>query len=225
MRAAAGVTVEADADGVSRVTTLRSDPPLLFRLTGEGVHLMGGAAGPLGGDRLRIEIEVGPGAELTIATVAATMLLPGAGRSELEIVADVGAGGRLVWLPEPTISVARSTHRQMTTITMAADADLSWSERLVLGRTGEPSGQVDSTLRVVRAGVVVTHQQHRLGPDVAPGWDGAAVVGGHTVVNTHTYVGYDPSSVPVPTAGSGRSQRFELAADAWVDTGLMGDSS
>ena len=47
------------------------------RQTGPGlVHLVGGAAGPLGGDDLRLDIEVGPDAVLCVLTVAASVALP-----------------------------------------------------------------------------------------------------------------------------------------------------
>jgi len=85
MRATARITAVADG-GRTRLVTLRSEPPILVRRTGprhaDGeveVHLVGGAAGPLGGDRLRVEVTVGPGARLCVRTVAASLALPGPG--------------------------------------------------------------------------------------------------------------------------------------------------
>ena len=69
MRAHAHLVVERDADGRSVVRTLRSAAPLtLLPVRGRPVvHLVGSAAGPLGGDDLTLTVEVGPHARLTIA--------------------------------------------------------------------------------------------------------------------------------------------------------------
>ncbi|RZU48987.1 UreD urease accessory protein [Krasilnikovia cinnamomea] len=82
MRAAARIVAEADGRGGTRLSVLRGEPPLLLRRTGAAggpatVHLVGGAAGPLGGDDLRLDVEVGPGAWLEVRSVAATLALPG----------------------------------------------------------------------------------------------------------------------------------------------------
>ena len=39
----------------TRLVELRSDPPLVLRATPAGLHLVGGAGGPLGGDELALE--------------------------------------------------------------------------------------------------------------------------------------------------------------------------
>ena len=89
---------------------LRSDGPLALRETPRGVYLVGTAAGPLGGDDLALDIDVGPGACLVIRSAAAMLLLPGpeGGESALRITrpgrpgrpaglrpAARGGGGRL----------------------------------------------------------------------------------------------------------------------------------
>jgi urease accessory protein len=74
------------------ITRLRSDPPLVLRPTrpagpeplprwgvdGPGtatVSLVAGAAGPVGGDQLRLDVEVGPGTALVLRSVAASLVL------------------------------------------------------------------------------------------------------------------------------------------------------
>ena len=66
MRAVARVVAEPDGRGGTRLARLRSQAPLILRGTPESVYLVGGAGGPLGGDDLTIEIDVRPGAELTV---------------------------------------------------------------------------------------------------------------------------------------------------------------
>ena len=56
---------------------LRSQAPLILRQTPEAVYLVGGAAGPLGGDVLELRIDVRAGATLRLRTAAAAVALPG----------------------------------------------------------------------------------------------------------------------------------------------------
>jgi urease accessory protein len=83
MRAEARIVAEADGRGGTRLAVLRGESPLLPRRTGPRtgdevtVHLVGGAAGPLRGDDLRLDVEVGPGARLEVRSVAAQLALPG----------------------------------------------------------------------------------------------------------------------------------------------------
>ncbi len=173
------VVVEADSDGVSHLSCLRSDGPLVLRPTaGTLVHLVGGAGGPLGGDVLRIEIVVGPGAELVLHTVAAAVALPGPtpGPSVVDIDAEVGEGGVLHWLPEPTVAAAGCDHRTRTRIALAAGARLVWREELVGGRHGEVGGSVSSRLAVDYDGRPLIRHQVDIGPGSV--WASVAVGGG-----------------------------------------------
>ena len=64
--------------------------------------MVGGAAGPLGGDRLRFRLELGCGARVALRSVAATMAQPGprGEPSELRVELVVGADATLDWRPE-----------------------------------------------------------------------------------------------------------------------------
>ncbi len=167
MEAQAHVIVEADGARL-RYRTLRSDPPLLLRPTADALYLVGGSAGPLGGDALALHVTVREGAQLTIRSAAATCLLPRNGeRSTLEIHVCVEDGATLDWRPEPTISIAGSDHRQRTDIELHGTAQLRWMEHLVLGRWSEPSGQLSSSLRIERDGAALSHQDLEIG-DLSP---------------------------------------------------------
>ena len=88
MRAAARIVAEADGRGGTRLAVLRGEAPLLLRRTGPRT---GGRASPCtwsaappgrcGGDDLRLDVEVGPGARLGVRSVAASLALPGPRRA------------------------------------------------------------------------------------------------------------------------------------------------
>ncbi len=75
MRAAARVEV-ARRDGRDVLVDVRSEPPLALRRVGDRVLLVGSAAAPVGGDELALDVVVGPGARLSLGSVAATMAWP-----------------------------------------------------------------------------------------------------------------------------------------------------
>lgn len=204
MRASARVVAETDGRGGTRLAVLRGESPLLLRRTGprrDGVtvHLVGGAAGPLRGDDLRLDVEVGPGARLEVRSVAATLALPGrAGSppSRLAVHATVGAGAFLRWWPEPLIAAAGCDHRAVTRVDVAAGGRLVWRDDLVCGRHGEAAGDVrmDTTIRY--AGTMLYRHDLAVGPG-APGWAGAAVLGGGRAAGSVVLAGpelADPNS-------------------------------
>jgi urease accessory protein len=147
------------------------------------VHLVGGSAGPLGGDELRCSVDLGPGARLEVRSVAASVALPGPhGReSSLEIHARIGEGGALSWSPQPLIAARGARHRTVSRVELAADARLVWRDEVVLGRDGEDPGSVSTRLRVVRAGRVLLDHEAALGPR-HPGSLGPACSGGHRAI-------------------------------------------
>ncbi|ASW54850.1 urease accessory protein UreD [Plantactinospora sp. KBS50] len=208
MRARARVVAEADGRGGTRLTRMRGETPLLLRRTGPAggpatVHLVGGAAGPLGGDDLRLDLEVGPGATLCLGTVAASVALParsGAG-SRFTVRATVAGGGTLHWLPEQTVAAARCRHRTDATVELAESATLLWRDELVCGRHAEPAGEVEVSTRVRYADRPLLHQTLAVGG--APGWDGPAVLGGAKATGSLLRVGPDAATAPrviAPTA-------------------------
>jgi urease accessory protein len=165
------------------------------------VHLVGGAAGPLGGDELRCSVDLGPGARLEVRSVAASVALPGPhGReSSLEIHARIGEGGALSWSPQPLIAARGARHRTMTRVELAADARLVWREELILGRDGEDPGSICTRLRVIRDGRVLLDHEVTLGPR-HPGSLGPSGTGGHRALGTVLIV--DPAWDEAEGAGA-----------------------
>lgn len=177
MVARAALTVErraSPAGGRTVATVLRSAPPLTLRRTGDRgdrgdrltVHLVGSAAGPLGGDDLGLEVGVGPGARLDVRSVAAALAYPGpTGRpSHLAVTATVEAGAALSWRPEPTVLVAGCDHRGTTRVSLAAGATLVWQEVVVLGRHSEAPGSLLQRLRVDAGGRPFLRNDLAVGP-------------------------------------------------------------
>jgi urease accessory protein len=183
VRASARVVAELDRDRtVLRV--LKGEVPLLPRRTGPNeIHFVGGAAGPLGGDELSIELEVGPGATLWVRTVAASIALPGrdGAESRTSVHATLGPGARLVWLPEPIVAAARCHHHNLSAVELSAGAALVWREEVVLGRHGEGPGDIRLSTVVRRDGRPLYRGDVALGP-AHP--DGPAILGGARVLAT-----------------------------------------
>jgi urease accessory protein len=146
------VVAAADAAGRTHLTTLSADGQLAARATGAAssrataarVHLVGAAAGPMGGDEVVVLLEVGPGAVLEVRSAAAAIALPGgsgdgaAARVRTEIT--VASGGRLDVACEPTVVCAGAALVARTAVEADRDADVRITERTVLGRYGEAGG-------------------------------------------------------------------------------------
>jgi urease accessory protein len=196
MHATARIVAEADGRGGTRLAVLHGEAPLLLRRTGTGpdvtVHLVGGAAGPLGGDDLRLSIEAGPGARLRVRSVAASLALPGRvrGPSRMQIRASVAAGALLDWHPEPLIAAAGCDHDAVVEVEVATGGALLWREDLVCGRHGEEPGDLRTDTTIRYAGRTVYRHQLTVGP-AATGWSGAAVLGGGRTIGSLVLV--DPA--------------------------------
>jgi len=179
------------------VRELRSDAPIVLRRAREAVYLVGGAAGPLGGDHLSLDVHVGPGARLVVRSVAASIARPGpTGEcSRYEVHAEVCAGGSVDWRPEPLIATAACWHQAISTVDADPDACVRWREEVVIGRLDERPGTLSARLTVRCAGEARLRQELRVGDDRA-GWDGPAVLGGARAAGTLVVLGGREPVVP-----------------------------
>jgi urease accessory protein len=222
MRARAQIVAEADGRGGTRLAVLRGESPLLMRRCGVAtVHLVGGAAGPLRGDDLRLDIEVGPGARLEMRSVAAALALPGRDGppSRLEIRATVAEGAELRWQPEPLIAAAGCDHHAVADVTVAAGGRLLWRDDLVCGRHSEESGAVRADITVRYAGLTLYRHQLRVGPG-APGWSGPAVLGGGRATGSVVLAGPD---LPSPRILGTDAALMPLAGPGMLATAVGAD--
>lgn len=142
-------------------------------------------AGPLDGDHDRVRLHVGPGATLELVPITATLALPGRSRLDTEIV--VERGGRLI-LDEPPLIVAEGADVvRRVAITLAADAVVAMRDVVVLGRSGEGPGRLDSVTRATLAGAPLLHDALRIEPAADDAY--VALPPGHRVVGTACLLG------------------------------------
>lgn len=228
--ASASVEAVAGPGGVTRLPVLASQVPLVLRRTPSAVYLVGGAAGPIGGDRLDLRITVGPGAFLRVRSAAASIALPGLDglESELRVSVTVGVGGRLEYLPEPVVVAAGARHATVVSATLIAGASLVLRNEVLLGRHGEAGGTARSVLRVSYAGRPLLRQSLSVsGTD--PASLGPAVLAGHRAVGTLLHVN-GPEAAEVSAAradgahGAGEVAVMPLAGPGVLVTALAHDA-
>lgn len=224
-RVPAVVGVPAAATSTAQIVDVRTEPPVIAREAGGRVLLGASAAGPLGGDHLGLELVVEASAAADVGTVGATMLLPGRtpAPSSAATLVDVGAGASIVWRPEPTISVVGSVHDASMVVQLAPDATCRIVDELSLGRSGERSGVVTSSIRVERAGRPLVHHAERYGPDLpGAGSSAASPQSGHVV--TSIVVGPGAlGSVAVDVGEHHWAGRMPLAPDAHLAVAIATD--
>jgi urease accessory protein len=187
--ASASIVAVAGPGGVTRLPVLASQVPLVLRRTPDAVYVVGGAAGPIGGDDLSLRISVEEGAFLRVRTAAASIALPGPDglESVLRVSVSVGPGARLEYLPEPVVVTAGARHATVVSVSLDEGASLLLRDELLLGRHGEDGGTARSVLRVDYAGRPLLRQSLGVsGTD--PGSLGPAVLSGHRAVGTLLHV-------------------------------------
>jgi len=210
------------------VSELRRGHRLAPRVLGAGgasvrACLLATQAGPLAGDHDRVRIVVGAGATLVVCPVAATLALPGSGRTRLELDVAVGEGGRLVLEDAPLIVAGGADVVRRTTVALAAGAAAAVRDVVVLGRAGEGAGRLDSALRVTDAAGVVLRDALRIDPATAAEDERVALAVGHRVAGTLCLLGAEPPAADEPApalARGGALQRATAAGLAELDAEL-----
>jgi urease accessory protein len=222
IQASASIVAVAGTDGVMRLPVLSSQVPLVLRRTPDAVYVVGGAAGPIGGDELALRISVGAGAFLRVRTAAASIALPGPDglESVLRVTVDVATGGRLEYLPEPVVVSAGARHATIIRVTLAEGASLLLRDEVLLGRHGEAGGASRTELRVSYAGRPLLRQSLEVsGTDTAD--LGPAVLAGHRGAGTLLHVDPALDSRPIgasnpPAAVADQTTVASAAAAAWA---------
>lgn len=212
---------------VLRPTQPKEAEPLVRRASGVArVSVVSGAAGPLGGDDLELNVCVGAGSTLLLNEISATLLLPGprGGQSHMSINITVEDDASFVWMAEPVIAAHGCDHIHDVTINLATSAHLLMRDQLLLGRHNEQPGDLLQNLRIRRGGETLFRQQIRLGPR-ASGWRSPAVIGAHKCLGAVFVV--DPRWCEEPPASqvfAPDAALFPLAGPAVMITALAAES-
>jgi urease accessory protein len=220
--ASASIVAVPGPGGVTRLPVLASQVPLVLRRTPDAVYVVGGAAGPIGGDELSLSISVGAGAFLRVRTAAAAIALPGPDglESVLRLSVSVGAGACLEYLPEPVVVTAGARHATVVSVSLDEGASLLLRDELLLGRHGEDGGAARTVLRVDYAGRPLLRQSLEVsGADQAS--LGPAVLAGHRAVGTLLHVSpaldmhpagfVGPIDLPVTSSPAGTTRQAGCA--------------
>ncbi|MFW6721179.1 urease accessory protein UreD [Streptomyces sp. MAR4 CNY-716] len=232
VRAHARITAAPDACGGTALPELAGDGPLALRRIRAGaeearVCLVGAMAGPLGGDRLRLDVHVETGAALYVTSAAATLALPGATGepARYDVRLAVGDGAELRWLPEPLVSVHGSRLHVTYRVELAPTARLVLREEQVLGRAGEPPGRLVSRLTVRSGGRPLLDQVTDYGPG-APAWDGPAVLADNRATGQLLVVAPEFAANPAKphVLAPGRAAVTPLAGPATLTTAVAPDA-
>lgn len=228
--ASAAIEAIAGPGGVTRLPVLASQAPLVLRKTPEAVYLVGGAAGPVGGDSLSLRVTVGAGAFLRVRTAAASVALPGLDglESVLRVSVTVADGGRFEYLPEPVVVADGARHATLVSVMLAPGASLVFRDEVLLGRHDEAGGTVRTDLQACYAGrPLLRHSLSVSGTD--PASLGPAVLAGHRAVGTLLLVndpstGHSEDPGAVLPAGAGGVAVMPLAGPGVLVTALAHDA-
>ncbi|MEM9428333.1 MAG: urease accessory protein UreD [Pseudomonadota bacterium] len=130
------------------------------------------SGGITGGDRLRYAASVGPAAAATLTTQAAERVYRAAtGEGRIEVRLEVGAEGRLDWLPQETILFEGGRLARTLEVDLSEGADVLIVESVILGRGAMGEVLEDAALtdqwRVRREGRLVFAEALRLAPPLS----------------------------------------------------------
>ena len=200
----ARIAFRRNADGRTTLTDLYQRAPcrVMFPATeaDEPVQsvLLTTSGGLTGGDRTRVAVAIGPGAEATLTTQAAEKIyraLPGAGNALVQVEMQVGAASWAEWLAQETIVFEGSRLRRLFTADIAATGKLLAVESIVFGRTamGEhfDTGLLHDGWRIRRGGKLIWADALHLEGDVRRLRNAPFGFGTSVACSTVLYVGAD----------------------------------
>jgi len=225
--------------GRTRVTELECRPPLqVLRLheLDEDVPdlataiLASPSGGVLDGDRMTLEVSVGPGARLHLGTQSATRVYrtPGSG-ARLDVSVSVAEGGYLELMPDPFMPYRGSRFEAMSRCELAPGGTLIVREIVGPGRTARGEilafDRFESTLELRRpGGEIFGADTVRLDP--SDGLDQVGLLGRHRCVGSLFVVhpGFQPE-VLLEGAGLGARSASQTADPALASGAWSGASS
>ena len=180
--------------------------------------------GLVGGDALRLQISIGPGAAAFVSSQASTKVYRSGDHSSSHLDASVAPGGHLVLWPDPVVCYAGSTFRQAQRVELAAEAALVLVDTMTSGRraSGERWQFVEyaNRLSVSYDGRSVVFDSTRLS---ASDGDLAARMGRFDVLSSVTIVGPRFQTEARAIAASVAAQPIERRADVLISASPIGD--
>ncbi len=200
----------AGRDGATVISDLYQKTPLrvLFPHSREPavpvVALITTTGGLVGGDRLAVSVDAGPGANLLITGQAAEKVYRSTG-AEVRVAVDLSAaaGSWLEWLPQETILFEASRLVRTTTLNLRETARVLAGEILVFGRTASGErlrrGRVREAWEVRRDGRLIWRDAFEMAGDLADPLAAPACLDGAAAVATAVFAGPDAGSA-LPTA-------------------------
>ena len=210
--------------GMTRRARLREEGSLRLRCPGPAsaeleAIIVNTAGGVAGGDRLKLDVSVEPGARLTVTTAAAEKVYRALEEAAtIDVKLSVAAGAALAWLPQDTILFDRARLRRSIDIDIAADAQLLLAEAIVFGRRGMDEAVKDGLLsdrwRLRRDGKLIHAEAMRLDGGIAAKLALGAVAKGGTAVATVLVVPGDEATAESVRALA-HKLRGEVGASAW----------
>jgi urease accessory protein len=171
----------------------------------------------LGGDRVELEVSVGPGARLDLFDVAGTVAYNGRGRpAAWHTRIEVAPGAALLWSGEPFIVADGADVDRTLHLEIADGATVGVRETLVLGRSGQLGGRLRNRTRVDLGGRPVLIEDQMLDPATTRRLPG--LLGDHRVIDSWMSLGAARDDAP-----SGATT-YRLPGDiGWVDRFLGHD--
>jgi len=208
-------------DGRSRLRLSSGNlAPRLIRAdaTGAEVALVATTALLLGGDRVDVELSVGPGAWLEIVETAGTVAYDADGAPcSWNVQAVLGEGALLLWQGEPFVVSDGANALRSTTFELSVGSVACVRETVVLGRAGERGGAVRIRNRATSSGVPLLVEDLDLTDRRIRELPG--ILGAATVIDSLTLLGTKAPEVPAP-AGT----VFQLDAGMADPTSTAGGS-
>ncbi|MFE5775360.1 urease accessory protein UreD [Brachybacterium sp. NPDC056505] len=189
---------------------LRLVPGLLQpRTVGRGdrwahVALVAGGAMLLGGDHVRVEVEVEDGCVLEIEDVGGTVAYESTGEpSRMDITIRLGKCSRLLWRAHPFVIAGGADVDRTTSIELGRHSSVLLRETLVLGRSGERGGLLRSSVHAREADGTPVFLEDLALDGARPR---AGVLGDHRVLDSALLLGCrppDPADASSATTAAG----------------------
>ena len=169
----------------------------------------------LAGDSIRLEVDVGPGCAVEIREPAGSVAYDMRGASaRWDVHLRIGAGASLVWHGEPFVVAQGARVLRTLTGSLGSGARLMLRETLVLGRTGETAGGVQTHTHLADGTRPVLVEHLTLGS----GGQFPAALGSHRVLDSVI------SLRPRPVAIESAAPRYNLESGGSLWRVLAGDT-